>query len=91
MMPKPITIAGFTYANKSDFDNAIKDYTSAVRLEPNYAEAYNGRGANYANKRDFDNAIRDYNIAIKLKPECAGFYYNRGQCLQGKKTILIML
>ena len=56
----------------------IKFYTSAIKLNPEYATAYNNRGSAYDSLGKYDNAIQDYNKAIKLDPEYAIAYNNRG-------------
>ena len=56
---------------KKDYDRAIADYDQAIRLNPNYAAAYNSRGLAYDDKRDYDRAIADFNKAIKLNPNDA--------------------
>lgn len=62
----------------TDSDEKIKFYSEAIRLNPNYAEAYNNRGIARDNKGDFGGAIDDYTEAIRLKPDFAKAYYNRG-------------
>ena len=66
--------------HKDEFDNAISDYTDAIRLNPDYAKAYYNRALihAYAEKGDLDNAIRDYTEVIRLNPDDAKAYYNRG-------------
>ena len=59
-------------------DKAIERYSHAIKLNPNYAYAYNNRGFAYERKGDFDLALQDYNTAIKLNPDLAGAYANRG-------------
>lgn len=68
---------GVIYASKGEFENAIQDYNTAIKLNPHYG-AYNNLGIAYANKGEFENAIQNYNTAIKLNPEFAPVYYNRG-------------
>ncbi|MDR1318695.1 MAG: tetratricopeptide repeat protein [Treponema sp.] len=69
---------------------AIADYTQAIRLNPEYAKAYNNRGATYRRKGDIDRAIADYTRAIGLDPdnaapaELAKTYYNRGVAYYSK-------
>ena len=59
-------------------DQAIAAYSRAIELNPELADAYNGRGAAYGSKREHDRAIEDYTKAIELDPEDAIAYYNRG-------------
>ena len=47
---------------------AIADYTKAIELKPDLAEAYNNRGNTYYNRGEYEQAIIDYNHAIDLNP-----------------------
>ena len=69
---------------KGDYDQAIADYTEAIRLNPEYAEAYCNRGVAYWEKGNDDKAIADFTEAIRLNPEYARAYQNRGVAY-GKK------
>ena len=64
--------------NMSKYDQAIIDYSAAIKLDPKNAIAYNNRGVAYADKGDFNRAKTDYNQAIKLDPNYAIAYNNRG-------------
>lgn len=57
---------------------AIKDYTSAIGIDPNYAEAYLGRGSVYGELLSFPEAYNDINSALSLKPTLVDAYFNRG-------------
>jgi tetratricopeptide (TPR) repeat protein len=59
-------------------DEKIKLYTQAIRLNPEYAEAYNNRGIARNGAGDLKGAIQDYDQAIRLKPEMGMSYNNRG-------------
>lgn len=69
---------GIKKYNNKDFRGAIEDYTQAIKINPNYAEAYYNRGIVYDELGDKKTAIQDYNQAIKIKPNDADAYYNRG-------------
>ena len=57
---------------------AIADFTLVIRLEPNYAGAYNNRGLAHRDGGNLDLAIADFNQAIRLDPNYASAYSNRG-------------
>src|SRR6185312_14730000 len=50
----------------------------AIKLNPNFAEAYNARGVALDTKGKFDEAIADFGQAIKLDPKNARAFNNRG-------------
>ena len=60
------------------YQNAISDYSKAIRLKPDFVAAYSNRGRAKAELGQYSEAITDYNIAIKLEPDSATTYYNRG-------------
>jgi tetratricopeptide (TPR) repeat protein len=66
------------YYLRSDFPNAIKEFTKAIALEPNNKQTYNDRGAAYTQTRDFSAAISDFDRAIRLDPRFHEAYLNRG-------------
>lgn len=75
----------FYYCYKGTFkiklgDNkgAIEDFTKAIELNPNDAEAYGNRGIAKVNLRDNIGAIKDFTKAIELNPNAKEAYSNRG-------------
>ncbi|HVP20771.1 MAG TPA: tetratricopeptide repeat protein [Anaerolineaceae bacterium] len=71
---------GDQYFEIKDYSHAIADYSQAIRLKPDYAEAYNNRGFAYSlsSKSEMENAIADYTRAIQIRPGYAYAYNNRG-------------
>ncbi len=65
------------YWKKGDFDGAITDYTRAIELDPEYAEAYDYRGFAHLNNGDIDKAIADYTKAIDIDQELTEAYKDR--------------
>ena len=53
-------------------------YDKAIRLKPDYAEAFTNRGAAKAALGQRSAAIADYDEAIRLNPDDAIAFYNRG-------------
>ncbi|MBD0389988.1 MAG: tetratricopeptide repeat protein, partial [Nostoc sp. C3-bin3] len=59
----------------------------ALKLQPNFADAYVGRGlANYK-QGNYTQAIADYDQALKLQPKLAEAYYNKACAYSLKKEI----
>ncbi len=56
-------------STKGDFKGAIADYTEAIRLNPNYANAYNDRGNARYYLGDKQGAIADYTQALRFNPK----------------------
>ena len=75
---------GNVFFDKGEYDLAITDYTAAIRLKPDYADAYNNRGAAYCAKDGYNLAIADCTEAIRLKPDYAEAYSNRGNAYCAK-------
>ena len=70
---------GVVCNEKGEYDQAIAHCTEAIRLKPDYAEAYVYRGAAHvANGEQDDQAIADCTEAIRLKPDYPEAHYIRG-------------
>ena len=65
------------YEHLEAYDHAMSDYNSAIRLAPNYADAYFNRGNLFVRVGEFYQAIANYDAAIHLNPEDAAAYRNR--------------
>jgi tetratricopeptide (TPR) repeat protein len=63
---------------RDDFRGALDDYSRAIKLNPEFAEAYNSRGSAKVALGDLHGAIEDFNTAIKLNPNFAEAYNGRG-------------
>ena len=63
---------------KHKVDNAIADYSEAIRLDPKFAVAYYERGNAWAIQMQYDKAIADYSEAIRIDPKFAVAYFDRG-------------
>ena len=81
----PTTLSGDDYFyraydkhRKGDLRGAIADYTKAIEIDPNYANAYVDRGVAKDDLEDYYGAIADYTKVIEIDPNEAKAYYNRG-------------
>jgi tetratricopeptide (TPR) repeat protein len=71
--------------NKKSYDNAITEYTEAIKFNPRDAVVFSKRGEAYCNSKKYDLAIADYTEAIKLDPNNANYYNWRGITYYKKK------
>lgn len=69
---------GTAYLQKGDLDRAFSDLNQAIKLQPNFAEAYGNRLLIYLAKGEYDHALADANQLLKLKPDFAIGYNDRG-------------
>ena len=69
---------GENFSGVRQYDRAIADYSMAIQLKPDYAEAYNDRGFAYYLKGDSERAIADYTRAIELRPNYPKAFNSRG-------------
>ena len=70
-----------------DYRGAIADYTKAIELKPDNANAYFNRGLAKKKLQDYRGAIADYNKAIELIPNYANAYNNRGNAKDELKDL----
>ena len=62
----------------TDAKRAIEYLSNAIKLQPDYADAYINRGSAYIILGQYQLAIADINQAMRLKPDDAYYlYYNR--------------
>jgi lipoprotein NlpI len=66
---------------------ALQDFDEALRLRPDYADAYSSRAAIYNAIGDADKALADLDAAIRIQPRLRGAYLNRGAVLLAKGEI----
>jgi hypothetical protein len=75
---------GWAYFNNGDYDKAIADFDQAIRLYPNYVQAYINRGITYEKKGDYDRAIADYELVLQINPNHANAKSNLAQLTQAR-------
>ncbi len=61
-----------------EYDCAIETFSKTILLNPDYADAYIGRGAAYEMREDSDRAFSDFVKAIQLSPNYPHVYVTLG-------------
>jgi tetratricopeptide (TPR) repeat protein len=74
---------GNAYNDHNMFDEAVAQYLTAIKIQPDYVDAHYNLGNVYRSLNMFDKAIEQYLIAIKLKPDYAEAYDNLGSIYRG--------
>ncbi len=75
-------VALFSDGKCTDPNKAFEYINEAIRLNPDYAEAYYFRGAVYDTLGDYNQSIANYNKAIELNSQFPTFYNNLGFAYQ---------
>jgi len=73
---------GMNYYNRNDFDSAIVEFSNAIAIFPEYADAYLERGNCYDNKDDPVNALVNYVKAGEYEKKYIIFAYGY-ECASG--------
>ncbi len=68
---------GLDQFHHRNYDAAIAEYTKALEIDPDVAEAYDRRGTAYFQKGDLDHALPDFNQALTLNPRSADALLHR--------------
>ncbi len=71
-----------SYRDLKRYEEALAAYDQAIRLDPNYAGAYNGRGIALGELKRYEEALAAFDQAIRLAPNYIGAYYNKGVTLR---------
>lgn len=69
---------GGEYQSKQQYDLAIADYNTAIRLSPRYQGPYIDRGVTYRAMHQNDRAIASYNEVLRINPNNSFALNNRG-------------
>src|SRR5262245_40781315 len=78
---------GQEYVKQADYERAIAAFTEAIRLKPDYQQAYTGRGLAYADRGQFDPAISDLEQASRLSPNDESAFANLGFVYMSKSEL----
>src|SRR5206468_2525660 len=72
---------GWALAQQGKLTEAMAHYQTALRLNPDHAEAHNAVGALLAGEGKLAEAIEHYRQALQIKPDHAVAHYNWGNAL----------
>jgi len=73
---------GHAAYKQKDYESATVEYSEALRLRPDYTNAYMSRGNAYYQSGEYGLAIDDYNQTLQVRPNYAAAYYWRGRAKQ---------
>jgi len=77
-----LNISGDTFYQKGDIDAAIKEFKTALSLDPSNVNVHNSLGVCYGVLGDFENAKAEFKEAILLDPKETMAVYNLGHVHQ---------
>ncbi len=77
-------LRGVSWLSKREYDNAAKDLTEALRLEPSNSTFFTLRGKAHYGKHNYARAVADFTEAIRLDPANLIAYNDRGVCLNAE-------
>jgi tetratricopeptide (TPR) repeat protein len=73
------------------YGKAIASYDQALKLQPNFAQAWDNRGRAFATLGQYEEAIASYDKALQLQAESSEVWTNRGialSCLQRQEEAI---
>lgn len=70
--------AALSHEENGRVDDAIICYTEAIRLYPQFADAYYQRGQLFLGRGDYALAVDDFDAVLALNPQNTTVYYERG-------------
>ena len=71
-------LRGIAKYNLDDLLGADDDFTTAIKKNPVFTNAYTYRAVTRSRLGNYDDALKDFHEAIELRPDLPGPYYSRG-------------
>lgn len=78
------TSLGVVYESQGRYDEAIREYSEALRIRPNNIEARTNLGVVYDKTGRFSEAEREYKAALNIDARFPEIYYNLGLLYLGQ-------
>ncbi|MDW3094578.1 MAG: putative 2OG-Fe(II) oxygenase [Gammaproteobacteria bacterium] len=79
--PTSLHFAGVTKYHQRLYGEAVDLLGAAIKIAPNYAQAYNSLGIVYFDQREFNQAQQSFQTAISIKPDYSNAHTNLGNTL----------
>ena len=83
---------GHAYQTRKQVDKAIKEYKTALKIQPDYFDAHVNLGRAYVEQNNYSEAVYEYRKALELKQDRAILHYNMGivydKMREDKKALL---
>jgi tetratricopeptide (TPR) repeat protein len=76
---------GIAWYMQGEYEKAIKDFGWAIRLDPEYVDAYYNRGNAWCSKKEYGKAIQDFDEVIRLDPQYMRAFNSRGHAWSSQK------
>jgi tetratricopeptide (TPR) repeat protein len=74
-----LNLRGVIRLEAEQYEEAITDFTLALKQNPRYEQAILNRYMSYYNLKYYDLALKDIQKLIELQPEVASYYYYRAK------------
>jgi tetratricopeptide (TPR) repeat protein len=78
---------GIALQNQQQLDAAIKDFSEALNLSPDFHKANLSRAVALLDKGDWDGAIADYTRTLEFETNDASIFYGRATARQKKNDL----
>ena len=80
---------GLWYQEHDEFDKAIQDYTSIIKINPKNKSAHFNLGyLHQVHLKVYSEAVKHFSRAIEVDPQYAEAYLNRGLCFESMGNIV---
>lgn len=81
-LAKALDLRGRAYRAKRMFDLSLEDFSEAIRLNPDFIDAYGDRGITLTALGRFMDAIPDFTRVVDAEPRSAYAVYDRALCYE---------
>ena len=85
--PRAHVNLGFYLNEEGNYDEAIRHFSEALRIKPDFAWAHNNLGVALRRQGKTDDAITHYAKAVKIRPTYAKAHNNLGEALAARGDI----